>query len=378
MKIKYLYIALSLMFGLFACQTNSSTEDKKESSSDESEVILTEAQKKNAGIVVSQAEKKAMHANLKVNGVIDVPPQNLVSVSFPLGGYLKSSELLPGMKIKKGQVIAVMEDQMFIQLQQDYLIAKSKLEMAQKEYERQKQLNESKTSSDKVFELAKNDFQSQRITWLALAEKLRLIGLKPETLQEDNISRTVNIYSPIEGYVADVKVNIGKYVNPADVLFELVNPADLHLALTVFEKDVPNLKIGQKVEASLVNHPEKKWMAEIILIGRNLDANRSTVIHCHFIDQAEDLLPGMFLSANIEVINNEAIAVPEEAVVRFGVDEFLFVEKEPLHYVLTKVKTGVKDNGFVEIFAEDPTLTQKNIITKNAYTVLMKMKNKAE
>lgn len=371
-------MVLTIMLGLYSCQAPSSSEDKPVTNLDESEVVLTEAQKNNAGIMISTPEKKSMHAHLKVNGIIDVPPQNLVSVSFPLGGYLKSSELLPGMKIKKGQVIAVMEDQMFIQLQQDYLIAKSKLEVTQKEYERQKLLNETKTSSDKVFELAKNDYQSQRITLLALAEKLRLIGLKPETLQEDNISRVVNVYSPIDGYVADVKVNIGKYVNPADVLFELVNPADLHLALTVFEKDVPNLKIGQKVEARLVNHPEKKYMAEIILIGRNLDVNRSTVIHCHFIDKAEDLLPGMFLSANIEIVNNETIAVPEEAVVRFGEEEFVFIEKEKLHYTLNKVKTGVSDNGFIEIFPEDSTFIRRNIIAKNAYTVLMKMKNQAE
>jgi cobalt-zinc-cadmium efflux system membrane fusion protein len=60
-----------------------------------------------------------------VNGKIDVPPQNMVSISVPLGGYLKSTKLLEGMHISKGEVIAIMEDQQYIQLQQDYLTAKA-------------------------------------------------------------------------------------------------------------------------------------------------------------------------------------------------------------------------------------------------------------
>ena len=60
-------------------------------------VQLTDAQVKNAGITTTRAEKRNIATALKVSGRIDVPPQNIVSVSFPLGGYLKSTNLLPGM-----------------------------------------------------------------------------------------------------------------------------------------------------------------------------------------------------------------------------------------------------------------------------------------
>ena len=71
--------------------------------------------------------RKEISSILKLNGIVDVPPQNMVSISVPLGGYLRSTSLLPGMHVRKGDVIAVMEDQQYIQLQQDYLTAKAKI-----------------------------------------------------------------------------------------------------------------------------------------------------------------------------------------------------------------------------------------------------------
>ena len=68
----------------------------------------------------------------------------------------------------------------------------------------------------------------------SLAQKLALIGLNPVSINADNISKSVNAYSPINGFVSKVDVNIGKYVSPTDVLFELINPDDIHLALSVF------------------------------------------------------------------------------------------------------------------------------------------------
>jgi len=96
----------------------------------------------------------------------------------------------------------------------------------------------------------------------------------------------------------------------------LVNPSDLHLALKVFEKDLPFIQIGQKIKAHLANDPGKIFDAEVILVSKNLDANRSAMVHCHFEKPEQELLPGMFLNAEIELTNNAAVTVPEDAVVR--------------------------------------------------------------
>ena len=132
-------------------------------------VSITDAQLKNTTIEIGKLEKRDISSILKVTGKIDVPPQNMVSVSMPLGGYLTSTKLLPGLHIAKGEIIATMEDQQYVQLQQDYLTTKSKLYFAEKEYQRQKELNQNQASSDKVYQQADAEYKILRITLSALA-----------------------------------------------------------------------------------------------------------------------------------------------------------------------------------------------------------------
>ena len=341
-------------------------------------IVLTEAQIKNAGIETGRPQIRSMHTTLKVNGLIDVPPQNMITISFPTGGFVKSTKLLPGMRIKKGQVLAVMQDQSIIQLQEDYLKAQSRFVLLQKEFDRQKLLNTTKATSDKAFEQTVNDFQTVKITVSALREKLSLIGIKAGALTENSISRSVNLYAPINGFVSAVYVNIGKYVNPTDVLFAIVNTNDLHLALTIFEKDIPLIVPGQIVHSYLTGDTGKIFNAEVILVSKTLDSNRSALVHCHFTGGEPALLPGMFLNADIEIKNSSVISVPEEAVVKSGDKDYIFVEHQNKSFELIPVTSSNTENGYIAIASKNIDLLKQVVIIKNAYAALMKMKNTGE
>ena len=375
--MKKILIIYTLLLLFSACNKQTETVNKTEDSVNESLVKLTDIQIKNAGIKTALIEEKSIAYTLKVNGKIDVPPQNMVSVSAQLGGYLKSSQLLPGMKVKKGEIIAIMEDQQYIQIQQDYLITKTKLNYLEKEYSRQKELNDSKASSDKVFQQTEAEYQSQKIALKALYEKLKLIGVSPESLSESNISRNVNIYAPIDGFVSSVNVNIGKYVNPSDVLFELVNPTDIHLSLTVFEKDIEKLFVGQKVIAYNNNEPDKKHDCAIILIGQHLSNERSTEIHCHFNDYDKTLLPGMYMNAEIEIKSNKAKALPSEAIVSFDDKNYIFIKEGTNNFLIQEVTIGNTENNYTEIINSEK-YHNKQIVITGAYSLLMSLKNAKE
>lgn len=374
-KIKTILLFVVSTF-ILACGNNK-TEEKTTETANPAMVTLTNEQLSNANVVLGKLEQKSISSILKVNGKIDVPPQNMVSVSVPLGGYLKSTKLLPGMHVSKGEVIAVMEDQQYIQLQQDYLMAKAKLNFIQNEYNRQKELNQSKASSDKVFQQIESEFISQKITLKSLAEKLKLIGLNPETVNENTISKSINIYSPINGYVTMVNVNIGKYTQPSEVLFELVNPSDIHLALTIFEKDLAQIEIGQKLVAYTNNKPNEKHPCEIILVGHSVSKDRITEVHCHFLDYDRTLLPGMYMNAEIELKNNKANSLPVDAIVRFEGNQYVFVAIDKNNFEMLPVTVGSTENGFIEILNVKDFGT-KQIVTQGAYNLLMTSKNKAE
>jgi len=370
-------LAICTLAIVISCGSKNEAPASADSTHLENSVTLSAAQLKNAGIVLGKIEQRSISSVLKVNGRVDVPPQNMISVSVPMGGYLKYTKLLPGMHLRKGEVIAVMEDQQYIQLQQDYLTAKARLNFTTNEYQRQKELNQSKASSDKVFQQTEADYMTEKINVKSLAERLELIGINPDKLDENTISKSINLYSPIDGYVSKVNVNIGKFTQPSEVLFELINPADIHLALTIFEKDLGKLSIGQKLIAYTNSLPDIKHECEIILIGKNLSTERSTEVHSHFEDYDKSLVPGMYMNAEIEIKNNNVYALPEEAIVRFQNNQYIFLAETETIFTIHEVKTGDSEKGFIEIVSGDG-LVGKNVVVKGAYNLLMAMKNKVE
>lgn len=372
--MKNIFFIILLFTALLSCNNKPQAESTSVAPTNENSVQMTDSQLKNAGIAIGKMENKTISAVLKLTGAIDVEPGNIVSISFPLGGYLKSAKLIPGMQVRKGEIIAVMEDLQFIQLQQDYLTAKANLIFLEGEFDRQQELNKSKATSDKVFQQAQATYTSQKVLLKSLSEKLKLIGINPNRLDENSISRTANIYSPINGYVSAVNINTGKFVNPTDVLFEIVNPVDIHLALNVFEKDVNQLAKGQKVMAYSNANPEVKYVADIYLISKGLTRDRFVTVHCHFKRYDKRLIPGMFMNAEIEVQSNNAWVLPADAVVSFENKQYVFIAKMNSEFEMMEVKTGNTENGFIEIIT-DQNSAPSNFVTKGAYSLLMKMKN---
>lgn len=376
MKTKIFLLPLMLL--CIACGNHKEQQADQNSAAKvkDNTVQLNEAQFRNAGIVTAGVSEREISGTLKLNGKIDVPPQNMVSVSVPMGGYLRSTSLLPGMKINKGMNIAVIEDQQYIQLQQDYLTAKAKLNVLEKDYQRQKNLNASQAASDKVMQQAETDLRADRILMTTLGEKLQLVGIDPKSISETHVQRSVIIRSPIDGFVSKVNVNIGKYVSPTEVLFELVNPSDIHLALKVFEKDLDKLTIGQKVIAYTNNAPDKKYDCRVLLIGHDLSPERAADVHCHFETYDRSLVPGTYMNAEVEVKFNRSNTLPSEAIVQFEGKSYVFRETGVKTYEMIEVESGQSQDGYTQV---DINVTGRSkFVVKGAYSLLMMLKNKAD
>ncbi len=374
--MKNIIILLGLLL-LYGCNQQEETKEETSLSIEEKILELSDKQLNTLTLSDTVLQERAITQTLKLNGKIDVPPQNLVSVSSALGGYVKSIKLLPGMHFNEGQVLAVLEDNQYIQLQQDYLTTIVQLQNSKEEFTRQKELNQSKASSDKVFQQSKLEYETLQITKQALEEKLKLIHLNPSKISVNNIQRTVNIIAPFSGYVTEVFVNTGKYVSPSDIIFELVDPNDLHLNLKVFEKDLGSINIGQQVVSYTNSNPDKKYFGKIILIGKNISDERVVEVHAHFDQQEAILIPGMYMNADIEVPNKKSMALPNESVLSFETKEYVFKKINKNKFEMVEVQTGTSGNGWVEILNPLP-LKDERIILTGAYTLLMALKNKAE
>ncbi len=378
--IKY-SIAIIAFASMVACtskQEKTVTEGEQEKGME-----LTVSQFKSAGIEFGKIEMKNLNSTIQVSGVLDVPPQNLLSVSALMGGFVKSTDLLQGMKVRKGQLLAVIQNPDFIQVQQDYLDNKSKLKYAEQEYKRQEELSKDNIASQKIFQQVSAEYNSLKAINSGLLEKLSILGIDPHVVENGTIKSTINIFSSVNGYVTVVNVNIGKYVNPQDVICEIVDTEHLHAELTVFEKDVTKLKVGQKVRFLLVNEGNKERTATIYLINHKISDDRTVRVHAHLDKEDPALLPNMYLKAFIEITDNDVAALPEDAVINSEGKSFIFSliikDKEGYHFKMIEVQKGVTQNNFTQIILpEGFDIAKESVVIKGAYSILSKLNNSEE
>lgn len=378
---KYI-ISFVVLVSIVACKsgdTKTSTEEKKTKALNSNMVILDQDQLKQANLKMALLEKGTASVEIHLNGKIDVPPTAVASVSIPMGGYIQDINLIPGNFVKKGATIATIKDPQFVQLQEDYLSAKSKAVYLAQDMERQKLLLQQDAVSKKNFQLLQSEYNSNAIALKGLAEKLQLINIDPAGLTIDKISSKVNLVAPISGYVSKVNINRGKYVAPTDILLELIDPNDVHAAITIFEKDITLFKEGMKGKVVLTNEPNKVYEVSVMAASRNLDEDKSGLLHCHFINAPKNVAPGMFLTADFSIQNAAAIVVPINAIQRFQGVDYIFIQKAANQFEAKQVIVGSVNKTTAAILnPEAEEWIGKNLVVENAYSLLGKLMNKSE
>lgn len=349
-------------------------------------VELREDQIKLAGIQTGSVEMRSVSNTLKVNGIISVAPQNQATVCMPLGGFIKSTTLLPGNEVNKGQTLAIVENQDFVDIQQNYLEAKNRLVFAEAEYKRHTDLYKDDVYSEKNVQQVTVEYKNLKALVKSLEQKLFLIGINPDQLNEDNISNTVSLVSPIKGFLKAVNVNIGKYVSPTDILFEIVNSDKLFLELTLFEKDAAKAALGQKVKF-FINNETEAHEALISQTGKSVSDDKTFRVYGTVTSSCKNLLPGMYVNALIEESDLKVNALPSDAIVSFDDKDYIFVfekdkeeEGKPFtEYRIIEVKKGVSSAGYTEvIFPEGFDLNSAKVVIKGAYNLLSAKKNAGE
>ncbi|MEO9477575.1 MAG: efflux RND transporter periplasmic adaptor subunit [Cyclobacteriaceae bacterium] len=391
MKNTFQYISNISMIALLSIMISCGAKTEEEAEAhheEESGVELTQPQYDQAKIELGSIEKRNIGSELRVNGVIDVPPQSNISINMPYGGFVKFTNMLPGTSVKKGQLLAVIENPDFIQFQQDYLEGLANQEYLKAEFDRQEELFNEKVASGKAFQQAKSAYLANEARIKTMEARLKLVGFNPSKISSGAVSASVNIYSPVTGYVREVFTNVGKYVDPKDVIMNITNSDDLHVELTVYENDIPRVKEGQRIRFSLAISPDEWREAEVFLVGSGVREDRSVTVHGHLKEMYDDLLPGMYVTAKVETNTNEVWAVPEAAVVRFGGKHYIFgyenehiENEEKVHsFEMLEVTPGASEDDYIQISLVNSSkqISSIKLVSEGAFTLLAKAKNTEE
>lgn len=388
--ISRISISALVLLIVISCGTQSEEVQQEHHEDDEAgnSVELTQAQYDQAGIQINKIEKRTIASELKVDGIIDVPPRSNISINMPYGGFIKYIDMLPGTKVKKGQLLAIVSNPDFIQFQQDYIESRINREYLKAEFERQKKLYDENVASAKTFQLAKSAYMSNEARMKTMAERLQLIGYNLSKVRNGEISASVKIYSPVLGSVRDVYTNVGKYIDPKDVIMDITNDEDLHVELTVYENDIPFVKEGQRIRFTLANSPNKWREAEVFLVGSGVREDRSVTVHGHLKEKQDDMLAGMYVSAKIGINSNHVWAVTDESIIRFAGKHYVFAyngqrkeANQTVHdFEMLEVIKGTSEDNIVQITFTDSLIEidELELITKGAFAVFGKAKNSEE
>ncbi len=330
-QITNLTIVLAFTGLLMACNSGdvSQQENHSEEAGQENMVSLTRQQMNAINLKLGKIEKHNISTTVKSNGRTELLPQNKANVSTLVSGLVTNVFVIEGDFVKKGQLLAILEHPDIVNMQQKYLENVNNLEFLEQDYKRKKKLYEEKVGSGKDYQRALAAFNTAESTAIGLRAKLKMLGINIKSVEKGNITSTINIVSPIQGYVRSAKINIGSYVESNNDMFEIVDNSKIHADLLVYEKDIPKIKNGQEVHFNISNIPGRELKGTIFSVGKAYeDEAKAITVHAYIENNEGKIIPGMYVNAHIMVDSITTDVLPEEAIAAEGNKYFIFIKTE--------------------------------------------------
>lgn len=413
MNIKnYLRFAFFMLLVIPACKSNTEAHEEHEQEKQHSETpdkpgstSLTLEQMQAIGVEIGQIENKELTTSLKANGTLRVPNQNKASVNSVYSGVIKSLLVQPGSKVSKGQTLATIGNPEFIQAQSDYLGVSAKIQLAELEVKRQKELNAGNAGSLKNLQSAESELKTLRNLRSTLAQQIQLMGINPSSIGKGKLISVLAVKSPISGIVSNVPVKMGSYVDISTVVADIVDNSQLHLDLSVYEKDLPQLKDNQTIHFTLTNNPGKEYDAQIFSLGSSFEGeSKAIAVHAKVLGDKTGLIDGMNVTAIISLAKAHVPAIPSDAIVNSNGQDFIFrvvphqKEEEKninnqaakqdeagqhnadssLAFEMVPVVKGTTEVGYTQITLLKEIPNNAKVVTKGAFFVMAKLNNTGE
>jgi membrane fusion protein, heavy metal efflux system len=312
-------------------------------------VEMSDETLKSIGVEILAAGPATIKPTLKLWGEIVFNEHTIVQVVPRLPGIVVAVHGHHGMKMKKGEVLAVIESQMLAELRSQYLVAQKRLALAQTTYEREKKLWEDKISAQQDYLAAQTQQSEAEIALDLAAVKLRSLGVRPESKpSEENLAR-YEIRSPVSGLITEKAVALGQTLKEDDHIYTVADVSTVWVALTVYPKDLGVMHIGKKatIKATaldLVGEGEVTFITP--LIGAQ---TRTAMARVELENKHGNWRPGMFVTAELIAEDIRVpVAVSAEAIQTMG-DWTVVFGRYGRYFEARPLELGIGDGKMIEV-----------------------------
>lgn len=377
-RIIYNIVLLSVLLALYSCgeKEATSTSATTVNQATDNRIFVSKAQFENSKMTFGSIEEQSFPVTVKTSGMIDVPPENRAVVNATMGGYIKTTPLLIGDAVRKGQALVTIENPDFVKIQQEYMEVNEQLTYLKSEFDRQKTMRAENITSQKSYLQAESTYKTAMARHNGLRKQLQMLNISPASVEAGNISSVVTIYAPISGSITKVNVTRGTYVSPATAILEIIDNDHIHLELSVFEKDILKLKKGQLINFKIPESSTEIYTAKVYLIGTSIEENRTIKVHGHLDDESGvNFLTGMFVDAGIVIESAFAKALPETAAVALE-DTHLILKldeetNDGYYFEEVDVKVGDTYEGKTAIISLESLQETDKILTSGAFNLIV-------
>lgn len=319
---------------------------------DDDVINLSQKQFEESGYEIGKLEERTFSNVLPATGKIHLPERSKAIVSSLIGGVVDGMSLIHGQWVKKGQVLFSISNPELIDIQQSYLELVGQLTYLEDEYARQKQMSVENISPKKHLLKAQSELQVAKAKKAGMLQRLTLIGVNPQSVNEQNLVSRLSVTAPISGYVTDIDVLNGGYLKATDPAIEISNTYHLHMELKILERDISKLEKEQKVRFTIQDDKSKTYKADVHLIEKHVNEDRMVNVHCHLEDDHDQhLIDGMYVTAEVLLDDRSALSLPESAIVT--TDEHSHALRQlsgnPFSFEKVEVEIGNTVDGSVEI-----------------------------
>lgn len=312
-------------------------------------VRLTPEQLASAGIAYGVAERRAAAGVLEATAQIEPAASRMAQLGSRVAGRVAAVRAAEGDRVRVGQELAVIESPEVGQTKADYLTALASAKVTREIADRERTLFERKISAEREWRQAEAEAIRAEAEKEAAETRLHALGLSDRDLEalqsERHYTSTVSLRSPIAGVVAVRTASLGRVVQPADALFEVVDLREVWLVIDIYERSFSQVRLGQKVEVSTEATGDRVFTGTVANVGAVVEPQTRTVKVRVVLDNPDAALrPGMFASARLQGTATQAtgsgLFVPSAAVQRDGDETVVFVPVGPGEFVRRAITTG--------------------------------------
>lgn len=370
---KYLIFIIGFLF-LASCSSSDSNSKVTSEAPETTSISLNSDQIKNAGIHVDTLITKKLASEINVQGRVNNLPNALAFISLPIAVQIQSIQVRIGDKVNIGQILAYAENINLIEMQENYLRAKTNWELANENFNRQQQLDKSNATSLKAYQQAKatlDEFATQK---KSLENQLELVGINSTAISTQHLIKRVAIKSSSSGIVSSINVEKGMLTAPDKPLFSIIDQKQSETQLQVFQQDIAKITIG--TIATCIYQGDSLY-GEVRAIVPSVDNNNSSIVIVDWKNTSIHPLPGSLLNVQLLCSPVSYSCISKEAVVKWNNKSFVFVQNNNT-YEMVEIHLLAQQFNWIGVKAVKENLSGKSIVTKGAYTLLMAIKNAGE